>query len=97
MLFCHTDGVTSGLSSFKGPVGSALCNEDNWSFVDFKKIDCPLPEMPIEVMSDLSKDQHQLSAYTRSICKGEDSPVLQWRLGPLCHSRWLTLTLSLIL
>ena len=92
-MFCNTDGVTSGPGSFKGPIGSALCNQDldNWPFVDFNKINCPLPEMPIEIMNDLSKDQRQLLAYTRLICKGENSPVLQWRLGPLCHSRWLTL------
>ena len=67
-LFCHTDGVTSGSSSFN----SILCNQDldNWPFVNFVKIDCPIPEMPITVECDLSKDQRQLLAYLKFISTG---------------------------
>ena len=47
--------------------------------------------MLITVECDLSKDQRQLLAYLKFISTGEDSPVLLWKLGVLCHSRWLIL------
>ena len=48
-------------------------------------------DMPDEIVKDLSTDQAQLLAYVNFISKGQKSNELGWKLGKLCHSRWLTM------
>ena len=65
---------------------------DEKPFVNFELIQ--LEEninMPDEIVKDLSTDQAQLLAYVNFISKGQKSNELGWKLGKLCHSRWLTM------
>ena len=43
-----------------------------------------------DVKQDLSSDQRQLLAFLEFISTGIVSASLSWKLGQLCHSRWLT-------
>ena len=51
----------------------------------------PLPEMPQEVINDLSTDQHYAYRICKMIATGEvDEDLLNMKVGIVCHSRWLT-------
>ena len=50
-----------------------------------------------EIKNDLSNDQKLLLEYCVSISAGEiDKSLVSRKLGPLCHSRWLTLVIRLL-
>jgi hypothetical protein len=87
-LFCHFDGTTSGPNSFKGSIGKSLgeADLDDLPIVRFKRIPCM-----ISAAEDLSTDQAQLYAFTVLVSTGVKLPAVDWKLGKLCHSRWLPL------
>ena len=59
-------------------------------FVKFDKIDGEIL-VPLSVSTDLSTDQAQLFAFVTFITTGKRLPAIYWKLGNLCHSRWLTM------
>lgn len=88
-FFQYLDGVTTGPTSFSGPIGSQLKDCETLPVVEFKRIDCVIPEVDRKI---LSKDQQ----YLLDICNAVKSGVCPEDLsrrdpGPLSHSRWLTL------
>ena len=94
-LFMKLDGATSGVNSFKGPIGKSLVDVQDWEWnYSFTSIpDGPdLPTLPDEVLNNLSSDQKFLYYSAKSIKSGNiEQKLLHWTPGPLCHSRWLTL------
>ena len=65
---------------------------DKLEIVAFRSIDSP--DLPDEVVKDLSRDQHLLYLYTKAIATGQVSKRLAAQVaGPLNHSRWITLAL----
>jgi len=63
---------------------------DDLLFVKFDKIDGEIL-VPLFVSTDLSTDQAQLFAFVTFITTGKRLPAIYWKLGNLCHSRWLTM------
>ena len=56
-----------------------------------------VPYMPIMDYVNLSTDQQNLYDFCSAIAKGHVSEALASRkLGPLCHSRWLTLAVRVL-
>jgi hypothetical protein len=58
-LFTHLDGVTSGATSFTGPIGKALQTCESKPIVQFQPIICrdSMPILDEEVLDDLSSDK----------------------------------------
>lgn len=93
-LFTHLDGVTSGATSFTGPIGKALQTCESKPIVQFQPIICrdSMPILDEEVLDDLSSDQIYLYNIINTIKSGTVSDNLSWRKpGVLNHARWLTL------
>ena len=60
---------------------------------NFKSISPPfsLRDLPQEVVNDLSTDQHYGYRICQMITTGEvDEDLMKMKVGPVCHSRWLT-------
>lgn len=86
--------MTTGPKSYKGQIGQHIVLDelDTNPFVKFDLIELDETiELPDAVSKDLSTDQAQLLAYVNFITKGQKSTALSWKLGKLCHSRWLTM------
>lgn len=87
-LFQYLDGKSTGPNSLKGPIGEKLIKCETLPVVQFKAIDCPIPEIDRKV---LSKDQKYLLDISVAIKSGKCEEDLAIRdPGPLSHSRWLT-------
>ena len=94
---CDGGFGTSGLYSFKGPIGQR-CKEDLHLLetVPFEKIETSLGDLEDKVWKDLSCDQQLLYRWTKAISSGVVPPDLACRVaGPINHSRWLTLGIHL--
>ena len=88
------DGSTKSPEKFSGPIGSMLDGSvSQWEVVNFKSI--PYPSFPFlsnEVIDDLSTDQYYGYRMCWAIITGEvDEDLSHLEIGPLNHSRWLTL------
>ena len=93
-LFQLHDGKTSGPNSFKGPLGKQL--EDNLTkfppvkFARIKNKD--FPNIPVDVVDDLSTDQRYLYRICCAIQEGQlENGLADCQPGPLNMARWLTL------
>ena len=97
-LFKKLDGTTTGPNSFKGLIGNQLSdtNLDRLKFVKFKNIESEVIDIPEEVKEDLSSDQRQLLAFIEYIATGKEASCLAWKIGKLCHSRWLTFAIRVL-
>ena len=93
-LFRKLDGETTGPTTFRGPIGKRLHQCDQFLVQEFEII--PNDEFPTfddTIRKDLSRDQK----YLLNICNvirgspdGRLDDALNHKIGPLCHSRWLT-------
>ena len=93
-IFQKLDGVTTGNCSFQGPIGKLIQSCEKMAIVKFKPIvdGEGLPQLPSEVLDDLSGDQKYLYNIILSIRQGTVSDDLaRKKPGPINHSRWLTL------
>ena len=65
----------------------------NWDVKDFQPIACEsFSVLSDEALCDVSNDQYYAYQICWSIIHGTLDPDLQsLEVGPLCHSRWLTL------
>ena len=91
-IFSDTDGVTKGPYSFSGPVGSTL-TQNIWEepVVSFSKIEGNLPEIPEEVIKELSRDKKLGYRYAQAIQSGVLPDDLAGQvIGPMITSRWNT-------
>ena len=99
-LFGLHDGKTSGPASFKGPVGKELQEDLTLKTpVRFARIkNDSFPQIPEEVVCDLSHDQEYLYDICWGVIEGELGDDFAFRQpGALCHSRWVTLANRLML
>ncbi len=88
------DGPTSGANTFAGPIRRRFSPDlEQLQIVKFTPIAFQqgLPNLPEEVVQDLSWDQNYLFEICAAIVKGHVQPELAKRkLGRMSHSRWLT-------
>ena len=94
-VFTMLDGTTNSPDTFAGPIGKCLTGDvSSWPVAaNFKSISNPqFVQLPESVVNDLSTDQH----YAYKICSAiimevVDSDLQYLKVGPIVHSRWLTL------
>ena len=93
-LIQELDGPTGSSNTFTGPAGKLLSKTQNLPYnAEFEPLSAgePLPEMPPEVMADLSWDQQFGFKMLKALEVGSVPPSLQrMAIGPTDHSRWLT-------
>ena len=91
--------MTSVPNSFKGELGQAVAGDVyKGEVVKFDKIGSSLDEMPKDIFEKLSRDQKLLYRYTKAVIFGTVPDNLKdQKPGPLCHARWLTLALSILI
>lgn len=87
---------TTGANSFRGEIGDLIKDEVNLYEVNegFEVLNCgcELREIPEDIVTDLSKDQKYLYRIVKMIVSGElNHDVLKQVIGPVNHSRWLTI------
>ena len=99
-LFDSCDGNhgTTGPESFGGPMGKKAKEDLHLDDVaDFEAVETNLEDIEDDVVKTLSRDQELLYKYVKAISKGEISQRLAvQKVGPLNHSRWLTLSIRLL-
>ena len=87
-----TDGVTKGPEKLSGPIGSTL-GEDIWlqPVISFIAIPGKVPELPEEVVRQLSRDQGLAYRYGHGVQNGVlPDDLVSAVIGPLVTSRWIT-------
>ncbi|XP_065645679.1 uncharacterized protein LOC136076138 [Hydra vulgaris] len=97
-LFKKINGVTNSPNHFAGPLGKmANINNELNLVVNFGVIKSPIIVLEKEILDDLSSDQRLLYEYCIAIATGNMSvKYSSWKIGPLNHSRWLTLAIGLM-
>ena len=93
-VFQVLDGSTNSPDTFAGPIGKNLSGDvSSWPVVEFKQIsNSHFPELPQSVVDDLSTDQHYAYRICLAIILGTiDNDLRYLQVGPIVHSRWLTL------
>ena len=97
-VFQALDGTTSS-DSFSGLVGRSLkgCVTE-WGIAKFAAISSPdLPTLPEDVVDALSSDQYYRYKICTAIAKGYvDADLALLEIGPIVHSRWLTLAYRIL-
>ena len=90
-VFVKLDGSTKSPDAFAGPIGKKLdSNVSQWPIVAFKSI--PNPYFPMLPNEDLRTDQYYgYKSCWPVICGEVDDDFRLHDIGPLVHSRWLTL------
>ena len=98
-IFVELDGSTKSPDAFAGPIGKKLDgNVSQWPVVAFKPIPNPhFSSLPDDVLEDLSTDQYYGYKICLSVICGEVSDDLRFHdIGPIVHSRWLTLACRIL-
>ena len=95
-MFAALDGATSGPDTFAGPIGKKIHGPvSSWPVTQFKQVFVPIssfPKLPPHVIDDLSTDQYYAYKICLAIITGNCDDDLQYlEVGPVVHSRWLTL------
>ena len=94
-VFTMLDGTTSSPITFAGPIGKCLTGDVScWPVAaNFKSISNPqFVHLPESVVNDLSTDQHYAYRICSAVNMGVvDSDLQYLKVGPIVHSRWLTL------
>lgn len=90
--FDHIDGMTTGPTSLSGPVGMQLPACHDLPIIKFQAIaSLNMPDIPNEVLQDMSTDQQYMYQIVQAVSKGEVSTVIaKLKPGPINHARWLT-------
>ena len=97
--FSALDGSTKSPDKFSGPTDSMLNGiVSQWEVVKFKSIPyLSFPIFPNEIIDDLSTDQYYGYCMCWATITGEvDEDLSHLEIGPLNHSRWLTLACRLL-
>ena len=89
---------TTGPESFGGDIGKAAKeNLHEKDVVDFEMMETNLEDISEDVYEDLSRDQKLLYDYIKAISIGKVPQKLAiQKVGPLNHSRWLTLAIRIL-
>ena len=93
-LITKLDGATSSGSGFTGTVGKMLPNvekmELNTEFEALTEGEA-LPELPKNVLDNMSTDQKVAYSLCQAVKRGElSSNLTDIQIGPINHARWLT-------
>ena len=93
LVFRLLDGVTTGPDSFSGKIRKMIGEVVSiWMLKIFANSQRIFFVLSDEALCDVSNDQHYTYQICWSIIHGTLDPDLQLlKVGPLCHSRWLTL------
>lgn len=97
-IFQSIDGKTSGPTSFSGVIGSKLKTCENLPRSNFERIRITTNFPQINCINDLSTDQKLLYYYCQLVSEGKSSKenLLDCKIGPLNHARWLTLAIRIL-
>ena len=98
-LATHYLGRTMGPNTFESDLGKQICNLKNPQIKRFHPIPhSTFPEVPPDVVSGFSQDQKLLYSACTAVISGHCSLELAARqMGPVSHSRWITLALRIIM
>lgn len=100
-VFDELDGGfgTSGPTSFKGELGIEVAGDIHLQdVVTFEPVESTLDDIPEDIFKGLSRDQQLLYKYAKAIIVGTVPVSLKdQKPGPLCHARWLTLALRVMI
>jgi hypothetical protein len=98
-VFMKLDGTTKGPDKFAGTIGSKLNgNVSDWEVVKFK----PIPYdgfvmLDNQTVNNLSTDQYYAYRICWGVITGDvDDDLALLEVGPLNHSRWLTLACRIL-
>ncbi|GBN98398.1 hypothetical protein AVEN_8785-1 [Araneus ventricosus] len=87
-MFINLDGEKTEPKSFSGPIGTQLSKCEKLPVVNFKSVECEIPEIERKI---LTKDQQYLLDISYAIKSDRSPEDLSVREpGALSHSRWLT-------
>ena len=98
-IFQYLDGGTESPNTFAGPIGKSLdSNSSQWPVITFKPIlNSYFPTLPNEVLEELSTDQYYGYRICWAVICGEvDEDLKLLEIGPIVHSRWLTLACRIL-
>src|SRR5215469_10166957 len=98
-VFMNLDWTTKGPDKFAGPIGSELNgNVSEWEVIKFKPIPYALfVFLDNATIDKLSTDQYYSYRICSSVITGEvDEDLALLEVGPLNHSRWLTLACRIL-
>ncbi|CAG9830028.1 unnamed protein product [Diabrotica balteata] len=85
------DGSTSNPTEYSGPIEKQLVAYENKPTLTFSAVIDNLPDLPKNVVNELSTDQKYLYEICQAVLTGFCTPELANRqAGKMAHSRWLT-------
>ncbi|GBM40801.1 hypothetical protein AVEN_137309-1 [Araneus ventricosus] len=88
-LFINLDSEKTGPKSFSSPIGKELSKCAKLPVVNFKSVECVIPEIEGKI---LSKDEQHMLGISYAIKSGRSHEHLSVREpASLSHSRWLTM------
>ena len=90
-VFNELDGSTTGPKSFSGPLGRAASGEvHRLGVAPFRPVTGPVPELPDQLIADLSTDQQLLYRLARGVHAGKllDDNDAHRQIGPVNHARY---------
>ena len=93
------DGPTLSADLFAGPIGKKLKRRAlEWKVTKFESIpNSKFPILPTPAVDDLSSDQYYAYKICIAVISGNvDSDLAQLEIGPIVHSRWLTLACRIL-
>ena len=88
--FHFLDGSTTGPKSFSGPLGRAASGEvHQLEVATFRAVPGPLPDLPDQLVAELSSDQQLLYRLARGVHGGKllDDSDAHRQIGPINHAR----------
>lgn len=88
--FHFLDGTTTGPKSFSGPLGRAASGEvHHLGVATFRAVPGPLPDLPHQLVAELSSDQQLLYRLARGVQDGKllDDSDAHRQIGPINHAR----------
>ena len=89
-VFNSLDGSNTGPKSFSGPLGRAASGEvHRLEVASFGAVPGPLPDLPDQLVADLSTDQQLLYRLARGAHAGKllDDSDAHRQIGPVNHAR----------
>ena len=98
-VISEIDGKTNYPKKYKGPIGEQASGifRHEQPLIQFVPLDSEL-YVNSDIVCDLSTDQHKLYEYCVGIAIGCISiKYANKKPGPVCHARWLTLTLRIMM
>ena len=96
LVFGVLESSINGLVTFAGPIEKKLYGPaSSWTTTRFLPLSVPslfFPILPEQVVSDLSTDQvYAYNIYWELMHEKVDDDLAYLEVGPIVHSRWLTL------